>query len=456
VLANSFNAGAVITMNKANLISGLKALLHHKELQGASCALVVKDAKGNTLLSYNPGLFLVPASTMKLIATSTALHMLGPAYRFRTPVSYTGTVNSGSVMGDLVIEGRGDPTVGSHYFDETSPLGCYNKVMQMLKAQGIVQVEGNIVIDSSWFNDPLAYQDWTVEDYPWYYGAIPQAFNFIDNSIPIRQNGSNVTVTNITGVSERILRKEFEVFPLPGIDEIKATGCPASEKKSVYVNPSLAPSHYKDEKLSLADPAGVFAEGLTNYLAANGIKILGGKKDGAGERHELGALSSPALYDIVKNTHFDSINLFAECIYLTEQKAFVEKSGTANDYWKAIIGDNAFSAADGSGLSRKNCVTAAFLADLLLYMMHDAKSGDFAKTLPLLGHEGTVKHYCMGLNSRNQVRLKTGSMGHVRSFAGIVEGNEPLTFAMIFNNYQCSEGEIRSLCDRMLKEFAMA
>lgn len=443
-------------MNKANLVSGLKNLLHRKELQGAVASLVVKDEKGNTLLAYNPGLFMVPASTMKLIATSAALHILGPDYRFQTKVYYTGTLNAGTITGNLIIKGFGDPTPGSHYFDETGVEQYFSKILNLLKAQSVNKIDGEIIIDESYFGDPLAYQDWTLEDYPWYYGALPKAFNFIDNCFAIKQNDGSIAIVDIPGIDKNLLRKEFEVFTHADIDEIKATGSPGCEKISVYINPNLDHSKYKEEKLSLAEPAKIFKESFKEYLKANGIAVSG--RNAADKTlHELGSVSSPALSDIVKNTHFDSINLFAECIAIAVQKALELKKQSLNDQWQNSIGNSTFIASDGSGLSRKNLVTATFLADMLSFMVQDSnKSLGFMQTLPELGKEGTVKNYCKGIAAKNRVRLKTGSMGKVRSFAGVVEGQEKLVFAMIFNNYQCSEGEIRGLCNDILKEFATA
>lgn len=443
-------------MNKANLVSGLKNLLHRKELQGAVASLMVKDEKGNTLLAYNPGLFMVPASTMKLIATSAALLLLGPDYRFQTKVYYTGTLNNGTINGNLIMKGLGDPTPGSHYFDETSPQQYFGKILQLLKAHSISNVEGDIVIDDTYFGDPLNYQDWTLEDYPWYYGALPKAFNFIDNCFAIKQNGAGISIADIPGIDKNSLRKEFEVFTHVDIDEIKATGSPGCEKISVYINPNLDHSKYKEEKLSLADPARIFKGSFKEYLKANGVTTSG---HSAADKNlqELGTVSSPALSDIVKNTHFDSINLFAECIAIAVQKALESKQQNMNDHWQHAIGNSTFIASDGSGLSRKNLVTTTFLVDMLSFMVQDNnKALGFAQTLPELGKEGTVKNYCKGIAAKNTVRLKTGSMGKVRSFAGVVEGQEKLVFAMIFNNYQCSEGEIRSLCNDILKELATA
>jgi len=440
-------------MNKADLVPGLKNLLHRPELQGAVCSLVVKDDKNHTLLSYNPGLFLVPASNTKLITTATAYEVLGPEYRFETKVYYTGAISGNKISGDLIIKGFADPTVGSEYFDETSPKSCFEKILALLKEKNVNEIEGNIVIDRTYIPNHLPYVNWSLEDYPYYYGAVPQGFNFMDNAFTVKQNGHRIVVKEIPGIDTKLLMDECEVFEDNTIEELEAIGSPACSKKQVYVNPDYDPAKYKDQKLSLANPGLIFRDGLISYLKANNVKI-NVKGTSNSERHEIGTLKSPPLSEVIKMTNFNSINLFAECIYIALLKAFEGKKEQLNEHWKNSIGNSKFNICDGSGLARKNIVTADFLADVLMYMY--LKKNVFLSSLPLLGKEGTAKSYCRDIQGKNEVRFKTGSMGNVRAFAGIVKGTETLSFSMIFNNYQCTDGEIKKLSEEMLKAFAMA
>src|ERR1700744_4912955 len=51
----------------------------------ASLSLTVMDVKtGEVLFSTNPDMGMATASTLKTITTITAMHVLGPDYRFKT------------------------------------------------------------------------------------------------------------------------------------------------------------------------------------------------------------------------------------------------------------------------------------------------------------------------------------------------------------------------------------
>src|SRR5690606_26801080 len=81
--------------------------------------LVVDPVTGDTLYSRNAGKLFMPASNMKIVTGAVALAQLGPDYRFQTVIGTPSVVGGASAFtpgdsvltGDLVIIGRGDPTV---------------------------------------------------------------------------------------------------------------------------------------------------------------------------------------------------------------------------------------------------------------------------------------------------------------------------------------------------------
>src|ERR1700747_2698811 len=86
------------------------------ELQNASVGLCVLDAQsGAVLCEHNSKLSLTPASTMKIITTASALQLLGKDFKYETALQYTGTFDkaSGTINGDLIIKGSGDPSLNS-------------------------------------------------------------------------------------------------------------------------------------------------------------------------------------------------------------------------------------------------------------------------------------------------------------------------------------------------------
>jgi D-alanyl-D-alanine carboxypeptidase/D-alanyl-D-alanine-endopeptidase (penicillin-binding protein 4) len=146
---------------------------------------VLDQKSGKVLLAENARKMFDPGSTMKLYSVSTALREYGPRYRFRTPVYRTGTVAGGVLNGNLVLVGSGDMTFGLRqrrngtlYYESLprvdqsyadtgargaveppgNPLGALDQLARKVRASGITQVNGNVVIDDRLFR-PYTFPD---------------------------------------------------------------------------------------------------------------------------------------------------------------------------------------------------------------------------------------------------------------------------------------------------------
>ena len=95
----------------------LESFLADPAFTPASIGICITDvATGETLVSHNDRQAIIPASTVKVITSATALRLLGSDYRTSTTVGYTGQIDSaGTLHGTLVIRGGGDPSLGSAY-----------------------------------------------------------------------------------------------------------------------------------------------------------------------------------------------------------------------------------------------------------------------------------------------------------------------------------------------------
>ena len=115
-----------------------------------SSVLAVDLRTGEIVYSRNPGLALAPASNEKLAVSYALLRRLGPAYRIRTTVTGSGRLVGSTWRGDLVLEGRGDPTLS--YKD-------LKHLAWMVRGVGIRRVTGSIVGDESYFELILTATD---------------------------------------------------------------------------------------------------------------------------------------------------------------------------------------------------------------------------------------------------------------------------------------------------------
>ena len=85
----------------------------HSSLRYASVGVQVIDLdSARSIASFRPEQANITASTMKTVVSSAALGLLGPHFRFETPVYLDGEVEDGVFRGTLVVRGLGDPTLG--------------------------------------------------------------------------------------------------------------------------------------------------------------------------------------------------------------------------------------------------------------------------------------------------------------------------------------------------------
>jgi len=131
--------------------------------------VVVLDTTGKVVFQRNGTRLFIPASNTKLMVSAAATVMLPPDGTVMTSVYAAGPVDSGVVKGDLVLYGRGDPTMSRRCFDadtlkagacETDPMRRLRELAAQLRARGIRVVAGSIVGDGSYFEPTLLHETW--------------------------------------------------------------------------------------------------------------------------------------------------------------------------------------------------------------------------------------------------------------------------------------------------------
>ena len=86
----------------------------HSSLRYASVGVQVIDLdSAKAIAGYRTEQANITASTMKTVVSSAALGLLGPHFRFETPVYIDGEVRDNCLYGDIIVKGMGDPTLGS-------------------------------------------------------------------------------------------------------------------------------------------------------------------------------------------------------------------------------------------------------------------------------------------------------------------------------------------------------
>jgi D-alanyl-D-alanine carboxypeptidase/D-alanyl-D-alanine-endopeptidase (penicillin-binding protein 4) len=155
-----------------------------------------------------------------------------------------------------------------------------------------------------------------------------------------------------------------------------------------------------------------------------------------------------------------SINLYAETLLLHLAKAkegncTVESGCKAlSTFWKNKGMDiSGLHLEDGSGLSRANVITTEQLVFVLQYMKTKSEySESFLRSLPVAGTSGSLKSFGLGTNLVGNLRAKSGYMSRVMSYAGYLttESGQQLAFAVMINNYNCTNSEMRKMLEGFL------
>ncbi len=124
--------------------------------------LIVNPRTADTLYSRNAGKLFMPASNQKVLTAAVALRQLGPNYRFRTVIGKRGDLRDGVLNGDLIVIGRGDPTISDRMRGSAS--AAMQAIADSIAARGIRRITGSLAPGGNAFPDSIYAYGWEWED----------------------------------------------------------------------------------------------------------------------------------------------------------------------------------------------------------------------------------------------------------------------------------------------------
>ncbi len=459
---------------KSELVEYIDALGRDSLLRHASWSIRVVDLdNGSVVVSHNEQASLIPASNMKVVTTGAALLLLGPDYRFTTTLSYDGEITADSTLcGNLYVAGGGDPSLGSSVWPATSPDSVFRVWTAAIKAAGIKKITGSVNADvTGVFDDSYRSLSWNWGDIALGYGAGTNPLQFADNRFrisltagaavgdeayvsPAQPYVPGCVIENRTVTTRADSAFDVDILSSPYSSRVIVTGGVPMGKKRLAINAAMP------------DPALACVWHFDSHLRSGGIATSGNigvcrtKPDSVARRYTILVYPSPPLSELISETNKNSNNCYAESLL---KIIGYEKSGTGSTKagaraisqllrQKGMGKDSGFNQADGSGISRKNFITTAFMCDYLLMMSRSEQFAAFHKSLPVAGVDGTMKNLMRGQAGEKRVAAKSGTMEFVRGYSGYVttRGGHRLCFSVVFNNYLCPATAIsRRLCDLM-------
>lgn len=440
-------AGALLALDCAAadpLPKPVAAALRTAGIASDRVAIVVQavDA-GRPLLAHNAQTAMHPASTMKLLTTWAGLELLGPAHTWKTEALVDAAPANGRLPGNLYLRGSGDPKL---------TVEAFWLLLRQLRARGISDIAGDLVLDRSAFalppHDPAAFDGRPLRPY----NVGPDAL-------------------------------------LVNLDSIRLTLVADGERRAVQVIPETP-----DDGIAVANglkfvdaACGDWRDQVQARNRADGIELVGHFPAGCGEKalhlspwpadlqverlfralwRELGGTlagqvragttppaarlvatqESPPLADIVRDINKYSNNVMARQLLLglaAERPATPEAARRRVEDWLAAKGLQlpGLVIDNGSGLSRGERISAEGLARLLLAAWASPVMPEFASSLPVAGVDGTLRQRSSTVSGR--AHLKTGSLDGVRALAGYVldrNGRRWVTVILI-NDPRASHGK---------------
>ena len=446
---NSYST--IIELNKE-----LDDIFNDNSFRNANWGVVIQSLKsGEYFYKRNEDKFFIPASNLKLFTTAAGLLLLGGDYKFSTNIYLNGYQSGSTLYGDLVIQGRGDPTISGRFYNNDINY-VYDTWIDSLIDMGVSNIKGNIVGDDNLFDDVGLGNGWAWDYETDWYAAQSSAISYNDNCVDIsihyepkydsvivssKPNLRSIVILNHVKPAIGTERTNIEVVRERGTNVITVSGKFRKDADSLV---SYA---------TVQNPTEFAMIVLKNRLEKRGIRVNGYAIDiddyekviNYSDLELLFINYSEKLNEIIKVINKGSQNFFAEQLLKTiglEKLGFgsVANGVTAIKEQFADIGLNPENIimVDGSGLSHLNMVTPRQVVELLKYMYSNKKVFlDFYNSLPIAGVDGTLGKRMKNTSAENVVRAKTGFISYVRSLSGyaLTADNEPIAFSMIANNF---------------------
>lgn len=411
---------------------------------------------GKIWYSRNYNKLFMPASNTKLITTTAAFKLLGPDYTYRTPLYYQGTIQNGCLQGNLIVVGKGDPSISPSLYSNVNQV--FEGWCQEIKKLGIQRIDGQLIGQTHLFSDEILGQGWSWDYQSDYYAAQIGALCFNDNVIEIKVNYNPAKsepwdiVMTPDSTYLQVIRTNLRVVSkglAGGLNVVRSIAT-----NQISLEGSIDSTNEWKTTVTVNNPNLFYLRAFRAIMLQNGIIINGDVKlenDSSICNHLnptpvlIAEYQSPKLSEITRIILKISHNLMAEQVFRTLGLHFRGYGSTRNaldviknDYFSAIgIDPGRIQLYDGSGLARYNLLAPR---DFVTMMETIARSKDF-KTyydcLPIAGTDGTISGRMKTGPAANNVHAKTGYISNARALTGYVttRQGEMLAFSMILNNY---------------------
>lgn len=411
---------------------------------------VVDPATGKPIFERDGDGSYSVASNTKLVTTAAALSILGPEFSYRTGAYTRGIDDNGVVDGDLYVQGRGDPTLGTFDLEELA---------SRIADAGVKRIAGGITIDDTYFDDvnsPPRFDAQPEEQAAFRapIGAVSLNFNSVAIVVRPSLSGSGRASVFVDPPNDYVVIKKSEVQTVStGRERVRIDIEHTRGSMKIEVTGQVRGNKgIKRYRRRVDDPVAHFGAVLRKMLQRRGVKV-DEKRIRRGEVPKkarlLAVRTSPPMAEIVRGLGKYSNNFVAEMLLKTigaEARDDRRAPATWDDAHAAVNGflteqcgldTGSFRCENGSGLFDSSEFTPLQMTRVLSVGLSDYRYGpELVSSLAIAGTDGTLRSRMRKTPAEGLVRAKTGTLSRVSALGGYaaIDGQRPLAFAIFCND----------------------
>ena len=412
--------------------------------------LIHKIGQHDPYINHNGEAPKNPASTMKLVTSLAALHILGPKKNWTTKVFSTGHIKETTLNGDIFLQGGGDPWL---------VLERFWILLKKIYDNGIHTINGNIYVDDSFYDKASIGSD--IID-----GKIYRAYNTLPNALLINFNSTELVINTAL--------KKNTISVKPNIDVINfSNSIDITDKKCTAKNKNISFDVSKNKEITDVILYGEYPNNCgkkifyRNFVSHNeyihGVfksfwQEIGGSFSGnwaykstPKDANLLAQLNSIPLHQIIRHINHHSNNVMARMLMLNfgvgdvYSPSSLQKGRRSILQWIETINVPMpmLKIDNGSGLSRTARVSAKGLSDLLLFAATSPWWSEFFNSMPVKYSNHASSARFQGISNFDNMRFKTGLLADVRSLAGYITDSSGNRWAVvILHNHPKAAGRV--------------
>lgn len=453
--------------NLTSLPSSVEKQLIQAKLPTSSISVTVlplQQQNAKASLNYQAQRLVAPASTMKLVTSAIALDELGPQFRWKTQILSSTTPTDGILSSALYLKGFSDPNLTWEKFAI---------MLRSLRQQQIRVIEGDLILDRSYFNparpELLSTQ---FDDNPdAYYNVVPDALMVHSNltALEFKSDGKKIAVQMLTPLANIKINANLRLNDRPCSEWKSGLQTPKlfiqeMGRIEIYLNGTYPKNCQSIHYQNLIERNTYIAAMFKAFWSELGGTWKGKVRDGTAptEAKVLVERASDNLADTLRIVNKFSDNGMARISFLTlgAQANLASTSNSAQittpnltqhaaqevaRLWfaKKNINSEGLTIENGSGLSRLDRISTHQLAAVLQAVYQGNWWPEFASSLPIVGIDGTMQKRLKNTSAEARARIKTGYLKDVVAIAGYVRDLHQVEYIVvaIINHDDAAKGK---------------